>query len=224
MKITIDYLKNKFKEYNAQYFNYEIPMVSFILVKSRSPLGYYRHSTRTIAITSYYTDIAEHDVEEILIHEMVHAWQYATGNCDTGKNHHHGAKFYNKAELINIQSNHYFHISRLTQLSKETQDGGRIRISNNNPFILGRKKGDTTCYIGKVTEKALYTFPNWLVPKYYEKLEYFYVDDSIAAMFADYHISRSRFNYRKMSEEDFQTKVKPHIKPIPIVTLSVRRR
>lgn len=218
MKVTIEYLRNKFNEYNAQYFNNEIPMVSFLIIRSKTPLGYYRNRTRTIAITSYYSDIAEHDVEEILIHEMVHAWQHATGHCDTGKNHHHGWRFYQKAEEINIKSNHYFHISRLTSLSPETKEGGRVRISNSNPFILGRKSGDTTCYIGKVTEKALATFPKWLVPRYYETLEFFYVDDTIAPMFADYAVSRSRFNYKTMKEEDFQAKVKPHIKPIQVLS------
>ena len=212
MNITIQFLTQKFNEYNNTYFNGQIPMVSFSFSNTASNLGLYNHRTHNIRITKFYKNITQHDVEEILIHEMIHAWQHKTNNQDIGYRYHHGPKFYQKANSINAQSNGYFHISRCTKLSEETKSGGfAVAKGAKNPFIIGSKIGDNTLYIGKVTENALQTFPNWLVPRYYDKIEFFYIKEEHASRFSDFAISRSRFNYRKFSEADFKDKFEPYI-------------
>lgn len=211
MEITISLLTKKFNEYNATYFDGQIPMVNFTFSNTANNLGLYYPRTHTIRITKFYKDITEHDVEEILIHEMIHAWQHKTNNEDRGHHYHHGPKFYQKANAINAQSNGYFHISRCTTLSQETKNGSYSKAKGaKNPFIIGRKNGDSSIYVGKVTEAALQTFPQWL-GKYYDHIEFFYVKEEHAKKFADFVISRSRFNYRKFSEKDFNEKFVPCI-------------
>lgn len=212
MNITIQFLTQKFNEYNNTYFSGQIPMVNFTFSNTAHNLGLYIPQTHTIRITKFYQSITQHDVEEILIHEMIHAWQHKTNNQDRGHHYHHGPKFYQKANSINIQSNGYFHISRCTKLSEETKNGSfSVAKGAKNPFILGRKSGDKTLYIGKVTEKALQTFPQWLVPRYYEHVEFFYIKEEHASKFSHFAISRSRFNYLKFSEEEFKEKIEPYI-------------
>lgn len=220
MNITTQFLTEKFNEFNNTYFNGQIPMVNFTFSNTRQNLGMYMRKTHTIRITRYYKDITEHDVEEILIHEMVHAWQYKTNNVDRGAHHSHGPRFYQKANSINAQSKGYFHISRLTTLSSETKEGTKGRITNNHPLIICKKNGSDKYQIGKVTEKGLATFMNWL-PTRYDSVEAFYIEDSIAQMFADYAISRSRFNYKFMDKAVFEEKVVPHMRKIQV--LSARR-
>lgn len=217
MEITTALLAKKFNEFNATYFAGQIPMVSFTFSNTRNNLGMYFPKTHTIRITRYYKNMTEHDMEEILIHEMVHAWQNKTHNNDTGRNRSHGPRFYKKANEINAMSKGYFHISRLTTLSQETKEGVKARVTNNNPFIMGKKKGSDIYYLGKVTEKALTTFPSWL-SSHYDELEYFYVDDSIAHLFSDYPISRIRFNYHKISKNFYEEKINPYTKKIQVLS------
>ena len=217
MEITTSFLTKKFNEFNAKYFNGEIPMVNFTFSNTRNNLGMYFSRTHTIRITKYYKNITEHDVEEILIHEMVHAWQHKTNHREVGRNRSHGPRFYAKANTINNQSNGYFHISRCTTLSEETKKGVKARVTNNHPLIVCKKNNSDTYHVGKVTEVGLADFMRWL-PRYYDSVEAFYISDDIAPLFADYVISRSRFNYKLMNKDMFEQSVVPNMQKIQVLS------
>lgn len=212
MIITKAFLTEKFNEFNAKYFGNEIPMVSFTFSKTRKNLGMYYWKTRTIRITTYYPNITQHDVEEILIHEMVHAWQHATKNVDTGKNCHHGPKFYNKANAVNYLSGHKYHISRLTALSQESKSGlVSTAVDYSHPFLMCKvNENDELWHVGKVTESAKRSFPKWL-SNHYSVIESFYVDEAGAELFKGYITSRKRFNYHYLTNKYFDEKVRPHM-------------
>lgn len=223
MEITKAFLTRKFNEFNAQYFNNEIPMVNFTFSNTRRNLGMYTFRTHTIRITRYYASITEHDVEEILIHEMVHAWQRSTGHLDTGAHSSHGPQFYKKAYEINARSKGYFHVSRLTTLSQETKNGVKARVTNNHPMIMVKEhENSTRVMVGKVTEKSMSDGSwDWLYRKY-PVVEAFYIDDCIADRFADCAISRSRYNYKYIEINDYEKNVKPHTKKIQILSVVIR--
>ena len=213
MEITKQFLTEKFREFNRDYFDNEIPLTGFGFLKGKSVLGVYSRGTKTIKITTYYKNITQHDVEEILIHEMVHAWQHATGKLDRGAHHHHGDIFYAKANQVNMKSMGKYHISRCTYLSDETIEGGSIKPIDNKHalFMCKKSENDPIWYIGKVTESARMYFPNWL-GKYYTKVECIYVDKEGAKFFNDFTISRKRFNYYKVSDDIVESEIMPHIK------------
>lgn len=223
MEITKSFLTSKFNEFNATYFGGAIPMVNFTFSKTKSNLGMYYRSTHTIRITTYYSEITSHDVEEILIHEMVHAWQHATGNIDRGAHYHHGPRFYQKAYEINAKSKGYFHISRCTKLSDEAKDGKKVRVTNNHPMIMLKQTVNSkNVMIGKVTEKSMDDGTWAWLKKKYPVMECFYIHDCLADRFADFPISRSRFNYRLVDLEDYEKNIEPHTNKIQILSIHSR--
>lgn len=211
MTITREFLTKRFNEFNSKYFNNEIPMVHFEFSNTRNNLGRYTKATHSIRITTYYKNITEHDVEEILIHEMVHAWQHSTNHEDRGAHYSHGVNFYRKADMINRMSNHKFHISRLTALSDESKSGVSLdkKGRGGKVYMLVCRKGGV-CNVGRVTQDAMVNMQTWLW-KHYDKIEAFSIKEEHCDKFKNYVVSRKSYNYHTICEEEFESNVKPYI-------------
>lgn len=123
---TIPYLEKKFNLYNAKYFNNKLRKPQFAISNSRNSLGvcithreYGIPVQYTIKVTKYY-DRTEHEVDETLIHEMIHLYIRQFGIIDSST---HGYRFMSEAERINEDG---WNIKRLTHIEnkqeKITQD------------------------------------------------------------------------------------------------------
>lgn len=119
---TIPFIEEKFKQYNKEYFNNELPTPTFMLFHPKTTLGQFESTQRLdplanayhkyiIRMSTYY-DRTEHDVDETLIHEMVHFFIDFKGIEDNGS---HGKKWKALAEEINAKGN--WNISRTTSIA-----------------------------------------------------------------------------------------------------------
>lgn len=196
------FLTKKFNEFNATYFDGKLPMVHFIYNNSQKNLGQYNRSNNTIRITLGRPEMTEHDCEEILIHEMVHAWQNYMG-LSYWRDGHRGS-FVRKAKEINSKSNGYFHIARCGSL-----ENGSYHIQRNTDYVkllVCCKKGDSTLRVGRVLDET--RFEGWL-GKHYDDIKCYECSGKELEGFVK---SITRFNYKTMSEDRFNESVKPYIK------------
>ena len=115
MEITTEILQEKFEEYNNLYFNGELPLPRFGLLKSYMTCGYFsckkiigkrKLRGQRIDISCYY-DWEEEGLRDILVHEMIHYYLAYTGkdrNCRHGKAFKEMAGIFELNYKINIES------------------------------------------------------------------------------------------------------------------------
>lgn len=102
MELTIEFLRNKFTEFNNRYYNGALMEPSFELFKSRRLGGQYSWGNGMpgkIRINVYYKR-DERSYCEILLHEMIHL--YIRQNKIKDNRAHHGSAF--KREMSRINS------------------------------------------------------------------------------------------------------------------------
>ena len=106
MEITTEILQEKFEEYNNLYFNGELPLPRFGLLKSYMTCGYFsckkiigkrKLRGQRIDISCYY-DWEEEGLRDILVHEMIH-YYLAYKHIDNELTH--GDAFINMANNFN---------------------------------------------------------------------------------------------------------------------------
>lgn len=122
--MTIIQLNTAFKKFNKQYFNDELPNVEIKYCKSKSYMGLFcfrRDGSKDpmIKINTYY-DVPDKSIEETLIHEMIHLWQYINKKFDV-----HGYSFCKKMHEINAKGIHNIDImdrSKDLKISKNVID------------------------------------------------------------------------------------------------------
>lgn len=82
MEITLDYLHEKFDEFNNLYFENKLPRILIQINNNKSRFGYFRFNrysgSKVISISRYDGLRKEHAIQRTLIHEMIHYWQYLT--------------------------------------------------------------------------------------------------------------------------------------------------
>ena len=193
------FLTEKFNEFNATYFDGKLPMVRFIYNHSKRNLGLYNREDNTIRITLGHPEMTQHDCEEILIHEMVHAWQNYMGRSywDDG----HRGSFVRKANEINHKSNGYFHIARCTKL--ENSDYHICRNTDYVKLLVCTKKSDDKLYVGRVLDET--RFERWL-GKYYVDIKCYEASGKELEGFVK---SIKTFHYKTMSQDKYDVTVKP---------------
>lgn len=95
--MTQEVLRDWFNEYNALYFNNELPMPKFQFSNARSFYGqFYSNYGKPWIKMSLHFDRSEHDERQTFIHEMIHEWQWVHHYTDV-----HGYSFKMKAQEIN---------------------------------------------------------------------------------------------------------------------------
>lgn len=103
MEITINYLIDKFDEYNRLYFNNELYHPTFKINKSSKVLGsmqtvkFCGSKFFTLTISKYY-DRSEREYDETLIHEMIHQYIGQKNMTDSSS---HGYIFKREMNRIN---------------------------------------------------------------------------------------------------------------------------
>ncbi len=128
MIATLEYIKNKFKEYNDQMFEGKLQPLPFKLTTARTFLGQVRFYQEkqpdgTIRymnfqfVISTKVDLPEAEVEDTIIHEMIHYWILSNQMKDTGP---HGEIFKAKMKEINMKYNR--NLSIVHKATKEEAD------------------------------------------------------------------------------------------------------
>ena len=114
MKATLPFLQERFKQFNSQFFDGALPQVPLCLGRGRSYLGkllFQRRKTLfgysapkdlRIRINAQY-DLPEQELEDVLLHEMIHLYITANGLRDRSA---HGPLFRSVMSRLNARGRH----------------------------------------------------------------------------------------------------------------------
>lgn len=111
MKVATEFLANSFKVFNTIYFNGKLVTPNFEVSHTKTALGDFRsigNSYYRIRISDYYIR-EQKDIEQTLLHEMIHLYQK-----QMGVGYGHDYSFKKKANEINRKGG--YAISRTTSI------------------------------------------------------------------------------------------------------------
>ena len=112
MKATVPFVEEKFRQFNESYFGGELPPIPIVLSRARTFLGKLEYKgKRGIfgAVVSYYDfrmkisynfDLPENELEDVIIHEMIHYYIVLNRIKDTST---HGKVFKGIMHTLNSQ-------------------------------------------------------------------------------------------------------------------------
>lgn len=128
MRATLDHIKTRFDHFNRLCFNGELPAISMRMSDSLSSLGTFVHPRvrRGVAARrasdchmriSRRLDMPEEDIDDIVVHEMIHYYIWWKGIADTSV---HGKVFRQMADGINRRHGLHITVRRDVRDSLET--------------------------------------------------------------------------------------------------------
>ena len=133
MRPTQEYIERRFSEFNAQYFGGQLPTVPVRLTSARTylgQLGFKRRRTLLGGTKNYdfvlrisiRTDLPEQEVEDTLLHEMIHLYIASKQLKDTSA---HGRLFRQLMADINRRYGRHIIISHRRTAAEQAQDTQR---------------------------------------------------------------------------------------------------
>lgn len=193
-KFSVSDLNVWYDEFNARYFNNELKRCPIYINKAKRCLGIFTTKQDWFGVSvcikiSNYLDRPIKDVQNTLIHEMVHQWQWIKfRKCD------HGTTFKNKAYEINKDG---WNIQRCN-----STDGCEVNNVNPNKIynVCIFKKHNTFCKAVLASNKVD-NFKKW-IPTINGVTEV-YFGFSRDKRLAKYTCSRTRLTWYSISEEEF---------------------
>ena len=158
-ELTVDYLRHAFEHYNALIFDGKLPVPKLKWSRAKTRLGQMackrktswgrtKYYDFTISVSNYYK-LTKEEIDDVLIHEMIHYSIAYTGLKDTSA---HGIVFRGMMDKINRTFNRHITISVRTRnlqarsaqqpkdyliLALETKDG-KYFLSSVNPSAAGK--------------------------------------------------------------------------------------
>lgn len=130
MRATQLYILAKFFLYNAQCFGGELPPIALRISHAATRLGTFSFdkrrpaTSRRISISDRF-DLTERELDDVIIHEMIHYYLHLKGLADATP---HGPNF--RAMMEKINTEHGRAVSVRTKLDGETrQTGARQRLN-----------------------------------------------------------------------------------------------
>lgn len=190
MELTVTYLQNQFKKYNAMFFNNELPWILIKIGRSKRNFGIYHTTTsrstgkilkQHIMISKYY-DQTSKQYDETLIHEMIHYYIRYKGIKDSGS---HGIKFIKLMNEINRISD--FNITIKGDSSEMTSKFEDKKIYRIMRFTYGGRT-----YYSKISK----TF-DWKRFKDIKDVTIFYTRNNY---FANWRLSCSTCHYHSIPD------------------------
>ena len=156
---SIPIVEKKFEKFNVEYFGGKLTKPRFTLNVSKNTLGRCSiKGTPTITLSIYY-NVKEEDMENTLIHEMVHLYQHQV----IKEAMNHTASFKRLSAEIDKKSNGKYIITRTSSrkgysLSTDGLEKQRRRnISQKNPTIILFKEtnayGEEYAWLMRVSDK-----------------------------------------------------------------------
>ena len=133
MRPTQEYIEHRFREFNEQYFGGQLPMVPVRLTSARTYLGLLGFKRRRTLLggtlnydfvlrISIRIDLPEREVEDTLLHEMIHLYIASKQLKDTSP---HGRLFRRLMADINRRYDRHIAISHSRTAAEQAQDAQR---------------------------------------------------------------------------------------------------
>ena len=143
MQVSIDWIKNWFLRFNADYFGGQLPLPRLRLSQSRTRmgsmsckrkyhLGKYHLTDFTIHMSNYY-DLTERQFQNVLLHEMIHYAIAYSGMKDTSA---HGIVF--RRMMDHLNRDHGFSTDRTYLVLALSLISGERMLSVVNPAYARR--------------------------------------------------------------------------------------
>ena len=162
MKITTDVLAEYFQQFNRDYFGDGLPLPRLVLSHSRTRLGSFSCKSKmtwrgrkltdlTIRISTYY-NMTEWQMQNVLLHEMIHYSIAYTGLKDTSA---HGVVFRGMMDNLNrkygweitvMQDTKGWGLSEMAQRKIDSQRGAKR-------LVLAMRTRDGRCFLSVVNPK-----------------------------------------------------------------------
>lgn len=162
MKLTTDYLKEKFHVYNDLIFEGRLPEPKLRVSRARTRLGsmscrrtFKRSLSQfvkgrlgftdfSISVSTYY-DMTEDQVDDVLIHEMIHYSIAYTGLKDTSS---HGVIFREMMNSINKKYGRHIQVMTSTKGWRTT-----VKPRSKTFLVLGLKMHDGRYFLSSVNPR-----------------------------------------------------------------------
>ena len=124
MNLTAQYLRERFRQLNRQYFDNQLPEPRLMVSRSRTMLGQFSCRRRrkalfttelsalTIRVSEYYEQTGD-EIDDTLLHEMIHLRIATSRRRDTSP---HGPLFRAEMERLNRQGRHITVSARTARL------------------------------------------------------------------------------------------------------------
>lgn len=199
MTFTITDLEKWYDEFNARYFNNELKRCPIYINKTKRALGQFGRKRdwlemRCFIKISNYFDRPMKDVQNTLIHEMIHQWQWVTfGVCD------HGDTFKQKAQEINKQG---WNIARCNS----TEGCGVTKANANKIYNVCIFKDNGKFCKSVLASNKVDSFKTWIPT--ISGVSGVYFGLSKDPRLASYTCSRTRLSWYEISEEEYNALTK----------------
>lgn len=147
MKFEISKVRDIINKFNPIFFNSIIPSdLKINFFKSKNALArvlmYRATKTATLELNTNATYHNEEEMENTIIHEMVHLYQLYTDCKDLG----HGRDFKRLARYIDCTSNGKYQITRISTSNNVEIEKKSATIKNESCFIAYIKRNDNMQY------------------------------------------------------------------------------
>ena len=198
MIATVPFIKKTFIEFNKKFFNNELPMVNFKISRTKRSLGDYSPTENRIRVSGLY-DNSKTDIENTILHEMCHHWQYVNyGYCD------HGYSFYKIAEKIN-KIDPAMHIARCGD-NKDVKP-----VVNNNKIedVLIWTNTAGIINISKIDKNYIQKYLRLLIENKHDTVKHIQMKEN--SLTFQLPKSRKRLSYISMSRMDFKNNIVPFV-------------
>ena len=136
MTPTVEYLEERFDTFNRMCFDGALPRIPIKLSRARTFVGrliyrpvrdwrgrVVRREDFVLRISTYF-DLPEAEIEDTLIHEMIHLWIAVNGIKDSST---HGREFRAKMKEINTLHHRHLTISHKSSPEEEQDRDTRVR-------------------------------------------------------------------------------------------------
>lgn len=112
---TVTWMKTNYDKFNRKFFQNSLPdsaNVKFELSSTQDALGD-ASTDMKIRMSRYYNNMTETEAANVLLHEMIHIWQYTNQDPQYWNSNQkaHGAKFLEICRHINDDSNHVYNVT-----------------------------------------------------------------------------------------------------------------
>lgn len=129
MRATHQFITEKYHEFNRSIFNGTLPEVRLTISNAKTRLGYLKFKMLTpwqkpkaehftLAVSRYY-EVEQSELEDTLIHEMIHLYLHWTGKNDETP---HGPNFRTMMETVNRRHGRHITVSSRTSKQKTESD------------------------------------------------------------------------------------------------------
>ncbi len=162
MRPTVEYIEQRFREYNSLYFNDMLPEIPVVLSRSKSFLGACTYKRRRITGERYdfklristRMDLPEEEVQDTIIHEMIHFYIFYTCARDTSA---HGRIFRSIMATINEKFGRHVTISH-RPTAEQREDARDKRPKPHVIALVTLRDGRTGIKVIPATQRSLTAF------------------------------------------------------------------